>query len=572
MWFSVLCFVYCFVYGFVYCCHGVSLNITEDELIITDVISGGSARRDGTIQPEDIILGVRQDGADEQWEYTKDTSFDYIMSRIRGEIDTTVHVKVKRLLSDLDTSTEDENETKDVTDSSENTKTEKSFEIIDVTLVRDHIKPENILNLPFHHVPVETTLREKPVKVGYLVFEQFYNNSIRNTGVADDISAAVKNMIDDGVESLVIDLRNNGGGLLGSALWVISLFMDAPVGVYERGRNFTNHRKDSHPTFPSFTQSIFHGTDPNRRSVINVYPFTDIHPSTFPKIRDQMYFYDLPIVVMVEGGTASAAEILAQAIKVNGRGIIVGDKHTSGKGSVQRVLRLPYQKFQLDGEPIGSAVKVTVAQFFGADGKSIQDVGVESDILLPSPGFFGHVFAKEDKHSIPYSELDPKYAQNLTLDFRNPNIVSALRDLSTSRRLPDSLYGKMIDWFLKSEHQQMLEDMEFKTMEKVALYFETNDLKEEITEADNFMKKLNTLAKEYRLLTYDFEDTLYEGDRTELFYSMMEKDYALKEAVHIAADYFVLCRGDQPELNEFDESLYNPSQGCFNSHEQENEF
>lgn len=189
-----------------------------------------------------------------------------------------------------------------------------AFPARDFDLVRETIK---IHTVKFH------MLRDH---VGYVLLREFSENTAR------DLALALKKMSRQGMRGLVIDLRNNPGGLLTSAVDVSSLFIsDHKIVVSMKGRRQSR----------SFYS---HGGD------------------AFPEI---------PVVILVNTETASAAEIVSGALQDYQRSTILGTQ-TFGKGSVQTILPL------FDG----SALRLTTARYFTPSGRSIQDYGITPDVIV----------------------------------------------------------------------------------------------------------------------------------------------------------------------------------------------
>jgi carboxyl-terminal processing protease len=163
---------------------------------------------------------------------------------------------------------------------------------------------------------------------GYLRIAQF------QSGTGDEVEKAVIQLKDEGdLEGLVIDLRNNPGGVLQSAVAVSDVFIDEGLIVYTRGRMEDSEQRYNART-PDFIQGV-------------------------------------PIVVLVNAGTASASEIVAGALQDHGRAIVMGTT-TFGKGSVQTILPLTNEK----------AIKLTTARYYTPNGKSIQAEGIIPDIWV----------------------------------------------------------------------------------------------------------------------------------------------------------------------------------------------
>ena len=163
---------------------------------------------------------------------------------------------------------------------------------------------------------------------GYLRIAQF------QSGTGDEVEKALIQLKDKGdLEGLVIDLRNNPGGVLQAAVAVSDVFIDDGLIVYTRGR-----MEDSETRYNARTPDSIQG---------------------------------VPIVVLVNAGTASASEIVAGALQDHGRAIVMGTT-TFGKGSVQTILPLTNEK----------AIKLTTARYYTPNGKSIQAEGIIPDIWV----------------------------------------------------------------------------------------------------------------------------------------------------------------------------------------------
>jgi carboxyl-terminal processing protease len=155
------------------------------------------------------------------------------------------------------------------------------------------------------------------------------------------------------LEGLVLDLRNNPGGVLNGAVGVSDAFIDDGLIVYTEGRI-----EDSSNRYLATPGDSLNGA---------------------------------PLIILINGGSASASEIVAGAMQDHKRAIIMGTK-SFGKGSVQTIQELRN----------GSAVKLTTARYFTPDGRSIQATGIEPDIVLSTLS----IAAKEGSRKEPFSEKD----------------------------------------------------------------------------------------------------------------------------------------------------------------------
>jgi len=210
--------------------------------------------------------------------------------------------------------------------------------------------------------------------IGYIRISNFQSNT------SNDLSSALEILDKDGMlKGLIIDLRNNPGGLLSQAIEVSEQFLDSGVIVSTKGR------ESSH----------------------------NITATAHKNKKDSEY----PIIVLVNGGSASAAEIVAGALQDNKKAIILGSR-TFGKGSVQSILPLSD----------GSGLRLTTARYYTPSGKSIQSSGITPDIEMlfvateekakkKSPRFIreedlkGHILLEED-NAKKTDEKKPKDEEN----------------------------------------------------------------------------------------------------------------------------------------------------------------
>ena len=261
---------------------GIEITVKNGILTVVSPIEDTPAARAG-IQPGDQIFKIED-------EFTKDMTLIEAVKKMRGPKGTEIRISVKR---------------EDVPD------------LIEVKIVRDVIRIQSV--------------RSKPLKdgFGYIRLAQFQERSDRDLQKAlDKLNGEMK-----GLKGLVLDLRNNPGGLLTQAVRVTDLFIDNGMIVYTEGR------------IESQKQKYFAQNDGNKIS--------------------------LPMVILVNGGSASASEIVAGALQDHQRAVVLGTK-TFGKGSVQTILPLDDN----------SALRLTTARYFTPKGRSIQAAGIMPDVIV----------------------------------------------------------------------------------------------------------------------------------------------------------------------------------------------
>ena len=255
---------------------GVTLSQQDDKLVVISVLPDTPADEAG-FRRGDVIFAVDGDPVAKM-------SSDEAVNRVKGEPGTEVTVSVLR-----------------------------DGERIDFDLKRATIALPNL----------HATLTND--EIGYIQLYGFAN------GAGDELRDKVMALREQGANGIVLDLRDNGGGLLDEAIEVASVFI-------ENGEIVTYRE-------PSSEDVVYEA--------------------------EGDAFEDIPVVVLVNGGTASASEIVANALQDQGRGKLVGTT-TFGKGSVQEIVNLPDQ----------SAVKLTTGIYLSPNGENIDGTGIEPDIVV----------------------------------------------------------------------------------------------------------------------------------------------------------------------------------------------
>lgn len=262
----------------------------------------------------------------------------------------------------------------------------KKGTIVNLVVIREGLKKP----LTFHIVRDEIHIKSVKSKMletgyGYIRLNQFQTDS------ADDLGNAVKKLqteADGNLKGLIIDLRNNPGGLLNSAVAISDLFLDSnklgknKLIVYTKGRV------------------------PDAQMSENATPGDLLNGA--------------PIVILINGGSASAAEILAGALQDHNRAVLVGSK-SFGKGSVQTVLPLDNT----------TGIKITTALYFTPNGRSIQALGIKPDIQINDVKV---IKPKNDFNTINYSE------SNLTGHLNNAEEKNITTNAKTTVTNPSLIY------------------------------------------------------------------------------------------------------------------------------------
>lgn len=255
---------------------GIEIGLKNNRLTVISPLDGSPAAKAG-LRSGDVIGLI---GTEDTSEMTLDTAVD----KIRGEKGTEVKLTILR----------------------------GSDKPLELTIVRDTITVSSV------------KYEVKPGGIGYIRLRQFGDD----TDTA--IRAATADLAKQGVTKIVLDLRDNPGGYLNSAVTVSSEFLDSGTVVEERSRHSESKTLVANPG------------------------------GALTKVK---------LIILVNGGSASAAEIAAGALKDNGRATLVGEK-TYGKGSVQEIKNLSD----------GNQLKVTVAHWYTPKGVNISKEGIAPDV------------------------------------------------------------------------------------------------------------------------------------------------------------------------------------------------
>jgi carboxyl-terminal processing protease len=283
-------------------------------------------------------------------------------------------------------------------------------------------------------------IKGKPGKYGYIYLPVFYRNfsdkKARNS--SDDVRKEIEKLEKLGVEGIILDLRNNSGGALDDAIKMSGLFFKTGPVVQVRNRD-------------------------DERQILE-------DPS--PSVE-----YSGPLVVLVNEFSASASEILAAALQDYKRAVIVGSKHTFGKGTVQTLINLddglPYPMFF--AKPLGS-LKLTIQKFYRINGGTTQYKGVTSDVILPDPYEDINSGERTLSRSLKWDTIDPltystwPVSYNITaLQTKSRARLANNKAFSIIRKTAQRLKEQQDDSTVVLHVKKLWEDQEFLKSQKDAL-------------------------------------------------------------------------------------------------------
>ena len=325
---------------------GALLGRESEYTTISRVVAGGPAAQDGRLKAGDRITAVGQ-GREGKMVDVIGWRVDDVVDLIRGPKDTVVRLEV--LPEDVSIS--------------------GPTSVIDI--VRNEVKlEEQAAKSEIIELPVEGSDNEV-VKIGVINLPVFYldfngraTNKPNYRSSTRDVRKLIAELEEQGVQGIVVDLRNNGGGSLLEATTLTGLFID--MGPVVQVRNSSGR----------------------------ISLEEDVEPGMA---------WEGPLAVLVNRYSASASEIFAAAIQDYGRGLVVGEP-TFGKGTVQSLLDL--DDYAPSDTPGMGQLKITMAQFFRVNGGSTQNRGVVPDIRFPSAGDPDDYGERAYDNALPWTSID----------------------------------------------------------------------------------------------------------------------------------------------------------------------
>jgi len=302
---------------------GAVLQRQDDVVAIREIVPGGPAGNSKKLKPGDRVVGVGQ-GDSGPMEDVIGWRIDDVVAKIRGKKGTKVRLDVIPAEAGLDS------------------------QPVRVVLVRDKVRLEDqAAKAEVISIPAAGKAPAKRIGVIKLPgFYQDFEGRRRNNGdyasATRDVAKLLVKLRGEGVDGVVLDLRNNGGGSLTEAIELSGLFIDrGPVVQVRESGGRVSVESDS----------------------------------------DAGIAWEGPLAVLINRGSASASEIFAGAMQDYGRGLVIGET-TFGKGTVQNLVDL--DRWPANESARFGQVKLTIAQFFRVNGSSTQHKGVEPDIAFPA--------------------------------------------------------------------------------------------------------------------------------------------------------------------------------------------
>ena len=435
---------------------GARLQKRMDNIIVNEIISGGSAWRQNKLEVGDIILKVRQEDEEEAVNIVG-MRLDDAVKFIKGPKGTKVILTLKRVDGTVE----------------------------DLKIPRDEIVLEETY-------AKSSTVQKDGKTYGVINLPKFYVDfeDYNERNAASDIKKEIERLKAEGMEGLVLDLRNNGGGSLKTVVDMAGLFIKEGPVVQVR---------------------------------------TTGEPREVLSDKDRSITWDGPLVILVNELSASASEILAAAMQDYKRAIVIGSKQTYGKGTVQNVLDLNRMVRNNTNGDMG-ALKFTTQKFYRINGGSTQLEGVKSDVVVPDRYSYIDIGEKDQDNPLPWDKIEAaNYEEWKSYFDYNETITKSKERMAQSEQL------KLID-----ENAKWIK----KIRDRSDFSLNYDDYRAKLDKNEDEAKRFDKLADYKTNLTFKslpYELALMEQDSTlkvksERWHTSLSKDVYIEEALNVLND------------------------------------
>jgi len=419
---------------------------------IVELVSGGPAWKQGELEEGDIILKVAQENKEPL--DIVGMRLDDAIKFIKGPKDTKVLLTVKK-------------------------KIDGTTQVI--TITRDIVQLDETF--------VKSSVVEKDgKKYGVIDLPKFYINfddrNFRDS--AKDMEKEIERLKEENVEGLLIDLRNNGGGSLDTAIKIAGLFVDKGPVVQIKYRNEA----------------------PVVREDID------------PKIQ-----WTGSLVLLVNELSASASEIFAAAMQDYNRAVILGGNQTYGKGTVQNIL--PINKFYPNYDQDLGYLKMTIQKFYRINGGSTQVEGVYSDIAMPTRFSYMKYGERDLEGALPWDKV-PQASYNQVNSYSNFSDVVTTSIERINKDPKFQLIDEYAKW-LKKEQDDSSYSLNYKQYQK------------ELKQREDFAKKFKSVFKYQSGLAFNspsyeiplFKENIDLKEKRNAWHKNLSKDLYISEALNV---------------------------------------
>lgn len=434
---------------------GARLQKKNDYTEISELISGGPAWRGKQLEAGDIVIKVGQ-GNQEPIDVVG-MRLDDVVKKIKGTKGTEVRLTVKKV--------------------------DGTIKVI--SIIRDIVEIEETY--------AKSSIVEKNgTKYGVIYLPKFYIDFEDRDGrdAGKDIALEVARLKKEGVNGIVLDVRDDGGGSLSTVVDIAGLFIEEGpiVQIKSAGK---------------------------RKEVL--YD------------RDKKIEWDGPLVIMVNSFSASASEILAAAIQDYKRGIIIGSKQTYGKGTVQNVIDLNQFVRSSSVGDLG-ALKTTTQKFYRINGGSTQLEGVSSDIVMPDRYSYLKMGERDMNNAMPWDKIDPA-SYSTWLNNKNFNQVITNSKNRIARNAQFQLVEDNAKWIdsRSEDYVYSLNIDKFKMAQK------------QIEERAKMYKPLKNYSNKLKFNSLPYEIEIMAKDNSlkekrQRWHESLSKDIYVEEALNVLDD------------------------------------
>lgn len=434
---------------------GARLQKKPEGAKIVEIISGGPVWRDQKLEVGDEILKVGQDGKAPV--DIVGMRLDDAIKLIKGPKGTIVDLTVRKVDGTIE----------------------------EVSITRD------VVELEESYAKSATVIKGKQ-KFGIIHLPKFYVdfNDYSERNAATDVAKEVKRLKQEGVQGLVLDLRDNGGGSLKTVVEMAGLFIkDGPiVQVRSSGRD------------------------------------KDVYED-----KDERIQWNGPLVILVNELSASASEILAAAMQDYKRAIVIGSKQTFGKGTVQNVIPLENIVRSNEHGDLG-ALKLTTQKFYRINGGSTQLEGVKSDVVVPDRYSYIDLGERDQQNPLQWDKISPANYQPWDgyIDYE-ATIANSKRRMSEHPQI--KLIEENAQWLKKQQDQTL-----------ISLNYDIYKVEgEKDKERSNYFKSLSDYDSRLTFESLKYEKELFTQDpilreKRDRWHQDLAKDVYVEEAVNVLGD------------------------------------
>ena len=435
---------------------GARLQKKMDIITITEVISGGSAWRQNKLEVGDAILEVRQEEEIEAVNVVG-MRLDDAVKLIKGPKGTNVILTLKKVDGTIE----------------------------DLSIPRDEIELEETY--------AKSTIVEKEgTTFGVINLPKFYIDfeDYNSRNAATDVKKEIERLKAEGMQGLVLDLRNNGGGSLKTVVDMGGLFIKEGPIVQVRS---TSEEKE------------------------------------VLKDTDRSIEWEGPLVILVNELSASASEILAAAMQDYKRAIVIGSKQTYGKGTVQNIIDLNRMIRSNTNGDMG-AFKFTTQKYYRINGGSTQLEGVKSDVVVPDRYSYIEIGEKDQDNPLEWDEIAPA----------NYNLWERTFDYETTIKKSKNRMNSSAEIKLIEDNARWIKTIRDKSVYTLNFSKYSQDL--ELSESE--AKRFDALSEYQTNLTFEslpYERPLMDQDSVlkinrKRWHENLSKDIYMEEAINVLSD------------------------------------